>query len=173
MAGPGRPGALRARRHATGATPRRPPAATARAALLARVSAELSGEVDTESALGRLAQLVVPVLTDGCIVTVVDREGRARDVGSWHVDPARRPLMKQYAGVRLDSLPEHLAGRPGAARRHAGDRVDRHRPAADATRPLAHAARGAAAGDGGGAPADGRGRAPSASSPSTRTPAGS
>ena len=79
--------------------------ATARAALLARVSAELTGELDTESALGRLAQLVVPVLTDGCIVTVVDREGRARDVGSWHVDPARRPLLQAYTAVRLDSLP--------------------------------------------------------------------
>jgi PAS domain S-box-containing protein len=79
--------------------------ATARTALLARVGAELSGQLDTLSALGRLAQLVVPILTDGCIVTLVDREGRARDVGSWHVDPARRPLMDRYAEVRLDTLP--------------------------------------------------------------------
>ncbi|MFD2091247.1 SpoIIE family protein phosphatase [Blastococcus deserti] len=79
--------------------------ATARTALLARVSAELSGQLDTLSALGRLAQLVVPVLTDGCIVTLVDREGRARDVGSWHGDPARRPLMDRYAQIRLDTLP--------------------------------------------------------------------
>src|SRR4029453_4112742 len=63
------------------------------------------GQLDIESALGRLAQLVVPVLTDGCIVTVVDRDGRARDVGSWHVDPARRPLLQRYTLVRLDSLP--------------------------------------------------------------------
>jgi PAS domain S-box-containing protein len=79
--------------------------ATARAALLAQVSAELTSELDTVSALGRLAQLVVPVLTDGCIVTVVDREGRARDVGSWHADPVRRPLLQRYTLVRLDSLP--------------------------------------------------------------------
>jgi PAS domain S-box-containing protein len=79
--------------------------ATARAALLARVSAELSGQVDMLSALGRLAELVVPVLTDGCIVTVVDREGRARDVGSWHRDPALRGLMERYAEVRMDTLP--------------------------------------------------------------------
>jgi serine phosphatase RsbU (regulator of sigma subunit)/PAS domain-containing protein len=77
----------------------------ARASLLAQVSAELSGAVDTESALGRLAQLVVPALTDGCIVTVVDRDGRARDVGSWHADPQRRPLMAEYTQVRIDSLP--------------------------------------------------------------------
>jgi PAS domain S-box-containing protein len=79
--------------------------AIARTALLARVSAELAGELDTESALGRLARLVVPTLTDACIVTVVDREGRARDVGSWHADPERRPLMERYAQVRLDTLP--------------------------------------------------------------------
>jgi PAS domain S-box-containing protein len=78
---------------------------TARAALLARVSAELSGELDTVSALGRLAELVVPLLTDGCIVTVVDRAGRARDVGSWHRDAARRDLIERYARVRLDTLP--------------------------------------------------------------------
>jgi serine phosphatase RsbU (regulator of sigma subunit) len=73
--------------------------------LLAEVSTELSGAIDSESALGRLARLVVPTLTDACIVTVVDREGRARDVGSWHVDPRRRGLLERYTAVRLDSLP--------------------------------------------------------------------
>jgi PAS domain S-box-containing protein len=91
-----------------------------RAALLARVTAELAGQLDTESALGRLAQLVVPVLTDGCIVTVVDRDGRARDVGSWHVDPERRPLMEEYTGVRLDTLPSTS---PVAQALHAGTPV--------------------------------------------------
>lgn len=79
--------------------------AAARAALLARVGAELVGQTGTEQALAHLAQLVVPALTDGCIVTVVDPEGRARDVGSWHADPTRRRLMAEYAQVRLDSLP--------------------------------------------------------------------
>ena len=79
--------------------------ATGRTSLLASVTAELSGALDGESALGRLAQLVVPTLADACIVTVVDREGRARDVGSWHADPARRALMERYTEVRLDTLP--------------------------------------------------------------------
>ena len=91
--------------------------ATARKALLAQVSAELTKALDTESALGRLARLVVPVLADGCIVTVVDREGRARDVGSWHADPARRALMRRYTVVRLDSLP---GASPVARALHAG-----------------------------------------------------
>ncbi|WP_245177484.1 SpoIIE family protein phosphatase [Geodermatophilus sp. DF01_2] len=79
--------------------------AGARTALLAAVTGELSGALDGESALGSLARLVVPALADGCVVTVIDREGRARDVGSWHVDPARRPLLERYAAVRLDTLP--------------------------------------------------------------------
>ncbi len=79
--------------------------AAARATLLVRVAAELSGALDGVAALGRLARLVVPVLTDGCVVTVVDREGRVRDVGSWHADPERRDLLARYARVRLDRMP--------------------------------------------------------------------
>jgi PAS domain S-box-containing protein len=79
--------------------------AGARTALLTRVTAELSGALDGQSALGRLARLVVPTLADGCIVTVVDRDGRARDVGSWHADPERRALLQEYTEVRLETLP--------------------------------------------------------------------
>ena len=79
--------------------------ATAHTALLARVAVELSGALDGASALGRLARLVVPTLTDGCIVTVIDREGRARDVGSWHADPCRQELLERYTQIRLDTLP--------------------------------------------------------------------
>jgi PAS domain S-box-containing protein len=78
---------------------------TAHTGLLAQVAAELSGALDGESALGRLAQLVVPTLTDGCIVTVVDRGGRARDVGCWHADWERRSLLERYTEIRLDTLP--------------------------------------------------------------------
>jgi PAS domain S-box-containing protein len=92
----------------------------ARSALLAQVSADLSGAQDTRSALARLAQLVVPTLTDGCIVTVVDRDGRARDVGSWHADPERRTLMARYTQVRLESLP---TGSPVARALHTGTPV--------------------------------------------------
>src|SRR3954451_4505880 len=89
-------------RHAAQEAARR---ATARLGLLARVNADLSGALDSVSALGRLARLVVPTLTDACIVTVVDRDGRARDVGSWHADPHRRALLQRYAAVRMETLP--------------------------------------------------------------------
>jgi PAS domain S-box-containing protein len=79
--------------------------AAARTALLARLAADLSGALDGQAALGRLARLVVPTLADACIVTVVDRDGRARDVGSWHADPSRRGLLARYTDVRLEWLP--------------------------------------------------------------------
>src|SRR3954467_9766021 len=77
----------------------------ARLDLLARVNAELSGALDSVSALGRLARIVVPALPGAAIVTVVDRDGRARDVGSWHADPGKRDLLARYARIRLETLP--------------------------------------------------------------------
>jgi serine phosphatase RsbU (regulator of sigma subunit) len=100
--------------------------ASAHTALLAQVAAELAGALDGESALGRLARLVVPTLTDGCIVTVVDRDGRARDVGSWHADPERRALLERYTEIRLDTLP---MSSPVALALHAGTAVTESVPA--------------------------------------------
>jgi PAS domain S-box-containing protein len=77
----------------------------ARLAILAQVSAELAGTLDAPSATARLPQLVVPGLADFCIVTLVEPDGRPRDVGSWHADPAARALVERYAAVRMESLP--------------------------------------------------------------------
>ncbi|MBB2901153.1 serine phosphatase RsbU (regulator of sigma subunit) [Kineococcus radiotolerans] len=83
--------------------------ATARAELLAGVTAELTSTLDGEEAVGRLAQLVVPQLADWCIVSLVTegRPGAARalrDVGSWHADEALRPVVAEYAATRLGVL---------------------------------------------------------------------
>jgi PAS domain S-box-containing protein len=80
-----------------------------RLAILAQVSAELAGTLDARSATARLPRLVVPALADYCIVTVVDADGRPRDVGSWHPDPSDRAVLERYAAVRLESMP---AGSP-------------------------------------------------------------
>jgi PAS domain S-box-containing protein len=77
----------------------------ARLAVLAHVSAELAGTLDATRAAAQLPRLVVPGLADFCIVTLVDPDGRTRDVGSWHADPASRPLLERYAAVRLATLP--------------------------------------------------------------------
>ncbi|MGY1840343.1 MULTISPECIES: SpoIIE family protein phosphatase [unclassified Modestobacter] len=80
-------------------------AAQERLAMLARVSAELAGTLDVDTAAARIPRLIVPVMGDWCILTVLDGDGRPRDVGSWHVDPAKRALVSRYAEVRLSSMP--------------------------------------------------------------------
>ncbi len=76
-----------------------------RLALLGRVGAELAGTLDITAAAARVPELVVPVLADGCLVTVLDDDGRPQGVGSWHIDPAARALVERYAQVRLADLP--------------------------------------------------------------------
>ncbi|WP_092864869.1 SpoIIE family protein phosphatase [Quadrisphaera sp. DSM 44207] len=78
--------------------------AAARLALLAEVSAELTGALDPATAVARLARLLVPSLADWCIVTLIEDDGRLRDIGWWHDDPALRPVVARYANSRLDSL---------------------------------------------------------------------
>ncbi len=76
-----------------------------RLAVLARVGSELAGTLDVAAAVARIPQLVVPALAEGCLVTVIDEDGRPRGAGSWHVHPEARPLVEQYAAVRLADLP--------------------------------------------------------------------
>ncbi len=76
-----------------------------RLSLLAQVSSELAGSLDAQAATAHLPRLVVPALADWCIVTLVDDDGRLRDVGHWHADPAQRPLVARYAASRLDAMP--------------------------------------------------------------------
>jgi GAF domain-containing protein len=80
----------------------------ARLALIAEVSALLTrtiGEGLGESAaLQHLAEAVVPVLGDWAIVSLLDEDGRIRDVGSWHRDPDARVLAARYAELRLAAV---------------------------------------------------------------------
>jgi PAS domain S-box-containing protein len=76
-----------------------------RLAMLARVTAELAGTLDVDTAATRIPRLIVPVMADWCILTVLDDDGRPRDVGWWHTDPARRALVERYVQVRLSSMP--------------------------------------------------------------------
>ncbi|MDN4173432.1 SpoIIE family protein phosphatase [Nocardioides sp. SOB77] len=101
-------------RHAIGEQRR---LAAARAGLLAEVTAALTDTLDGEEAVGRLAQMLVPVLGDWCVVTLVDGADaavdarlttnwrrRLRDVGWWHADPDRRDLVERYTAVRIPAL---------------------------------------------------------------------
>ncbi|MGY5884187.1 SpoIIE family protein phosphatase [Modestobacter lacusdianchii] len=81
-----------------------------RTELLADVTRELTGTLDAEEAVARLAQLVVPTLADWCLVTLVGDEQHTnfrrslRDVGVGHTDPQLLPLVQRYAQVRIAAL---------------------------------------------------------------------
>jgi serine phosphatase RsbU (regulator of sigma subunit)/PAS domain-containing protein len=76
-----------------------------RLAILAQVAAELAGTLDSQAAAAHLPRLVVPALADFAVVTLVDPDGRPRDVASWHAEPASRALLERYAAVRLEAMP--------------------------------------------------------------------
>jgi PAS domain S-box-containing protein len=121
--------------------------ATARSTLLAEVSAGLTGTLDPEVAVFRLAHLVVPRLADWCLVTLVD-DG----IGGWHVgwehrDPAMRQTTEKYSTVRLpvtdDSnfLSEILASdQPLVTRHGATELISRRLPPGEAAELLARLA---------------------------------
>ncbi len=68
------------------------------------MSATLTGGGTEAAALQLVAEAVVPVLGEWVIVSLVDQDGRMRDVGSWHVDPAQRDDVARYAELRLASI---------------------------------------------------------------------
>jgi PAS domain S-box-containing protein len=84
--------------------------AAMRSELIANVTAELTETLDPEEGVARLAQLVVPTLADWCLVTLVteddhpDWRRRLRDIGWWHADPERRPMVEEYAQLRIPAL---------------------------------------------------------------------
>ncbi|SDY18740.1 PAS domain S-box-containing protein [Modestobacter sp. DSM 44400] len=81
---------------------------TERLALIAEVTAGFSTSLDGGrqglQALATLARAVVPVLGDWAIVSVIEEDGRLRDVASWHWDPDVRDAAARYAQLRLAAL---------------------------------------------------------------------
>jgi GAF domain-containing protein len=79
-----------------------------RLALIAEVTAafstSLDGERRTPEALQVLARAVVPLLADWVIVSLVEEDGRLRDVASWHWDPELRPAAARYTELRLGAM---------------------------------------------------------------------
>ena len=94
--------------------------AAQRLALLASISADLAGGLDQQGAMAHLPKLVVPALADFCVVTVVDTDGRAHDVGCFHRDPEMRPVLERYTRVRLEAMP---ADSPAATSLRTGEQI--------------------------------------------------
>jgi serine phosphatase RsbU (regulator of sigma subunit) len=69
--------------------------------LLGDINLAMTSTYDTDEAVQRFAELVVPQLADWCIVSVIDPDGTRRDVGRAHRDPALVPAMHRYADLRV------------------------------------------------------------------------
>jgi serine phosphatase RsbU (regulator of sigma subunit) len=69
--------------------------------LLGDVNLAMTSTVDTDEAVQRFAELVVPLLADWCVVSVIDDDGTRRDVGRAHRDPALAEAMHRYADLRV------------------------------------------------------------------------
>ncbi len=79
----------------------------ARLTLVAEVSALLTANLGSgvrEGAASRqVAEALVPELGDWSVVVLLEEDGRIRDYGTWHRDPAARPLVARYLELRLSS----------------------------------------------------------------------
>jgi serine phosphatase RsbU (regulator of sigma subunit) len=69
--------------------------------LLGDINLAMTSTIDTDEAVDRFAHLVVPLLTDWCLVSVFDPGGTRRDVGRAHRDPAMVRAMNRYADLRV------------------------------------------------------------------------
>jgi serine phosphatase RsbU (regulator of sigma subunit) len=71
--------------------------------LLGDINLAMTSTFDTDEAVSRFADLVVPLLADWCLVSVVDPDGTRRDVGRAHRDAAQTDAMHRYADLRVVS----------------------------------------------------------------------
>jgi PAS domain S-box-containing protein len=71
--------------------------------LLGDINLAMTSTFDTDEAVARFAQLVVPLLADWCLVSVFDADGTRRDVGRAHRDPDLVEAMHRYADLRVAS----------------------------------------------------------------------
>jgi serine phosphatase RsbU (regulator of sigma subunit) len=69
--------------------------------LLGDINLAMTSTLDTDEAVQRFAELVVPLLADWCVVTVIDPDGTRRDVGRAHKDPGLVAAMHRYADLRV------------------------------------------------------------------------
>ncbi len=70
--------------------------------LLGDISTAMGSAPDPDGAVQRFAEVVVPALGDICLVTVVE-DGRRRDIGRAHADPAQAAALERYADLRARS----------------------------------------------------------------------
>lgn len=70
-----------------------------RATFLASVGAELAGPLGIEEVLARLTRLTMPLLSDVCVIDLVERGGAPRRSVFAQVDPEREPILRDLAAT--------------------------------------------------------------------------
>ena len=75
-----------------------------RIAFLASAGELLSGSLEWRTVLQRLAELMVPVLADGCAVDFILDDGRVERVAATHHEPAKVALLHQLSRLLPPSL---------------------------------------------------------------------
>jgi serine phosphatase RsbU (regulator of sigma subunit) len=86
-----------------------------RASFLAEAGAILDSSLDFEETLANVAQIAVPEVADWCAVSILDEEGRLREVATAHVDPEKRALAHEL-NERWPPDPDAAGGAPAVAR---------------------------------------------------------
>jgi serine phosphatase RsbU (regulator of sigma subunit)/PAS domain-containing protein len=71
----------------------------------AAMAERLAAGAGEQAAIQKVAEALVPVSGDWVIASLVDEDGRMRDVAVNHRDPASTPLVARYAALRLAALP--------------------------------------------------------------------
>ncbi|GAA4759013.1 SpoIIE family protein phosphatase [Modestobacter marinus] len=78
---------------------------SSRLALLAEVNARLLEAVDVRAAIEEVPGMLVPLLADGCVITLLQADGRPRAVAAWHADPDQRAALDAHTAVPLEVMP--------------------------------------------------------------------
>ena len=112
--------------------------------LLADAGRVLSGTLEIDQQIERLAELVVPTLGDWCWIMVTDEHGRLQGIASSHRDPDRQgeldAFVRSMVGLMTEERPRgpwSATGRPHGACRRSTRRTSSERY------PIPTAARGA------------------------------
>jgi signal transduction histidine kinase/FixJ family two-component response regulator len=102
--------------------------------LVMKVGAELAASLDYEATLQKAARLVVDEFAEWCLVDVVDREGRVRDVAVAHRDPRKEEVAK----LLVRKLPQLASAPHGVARVLRTKEAELHTSTLDENPPLGH-----------------------------------
>jgi PAS domain S-box-containing protein len=83
--------------------------------LLARASEILDSSLVYEDTLANVAAIAVPDFADWCALSILDRDGRLREVATRHRDPAKVELARELH-ERFPPAPDAPSGTPRVAR---------------------------------------------------------